>query len=318
MAEPGKRCPYSDYRALAEHSRNARTGWGNSRMTSGMPSSGSRGQGLVAASDGLPALAVSEHVREKEFAIEGMISIFNNGMQNKWNRRYYIDLFAGPGRCVIKGSGEEVDGSPILAAKSKVKFTDYFLADNSSVSIEALKKRIDGLGSKELAIFNYYLGDADAVVDELAVNLPEGRTSLGLAVLDPWGWDFSFKALAKLSQGRRLDLVINFPVLPMIRNQGRELPGLDRFMNGSNYKESLDYAMKHENPNVTSTRVLLDFYENELKGIGYKYINDQVEVENSVRRPQYHLIFASKHERGSEFWDKVTNRQETGQMRLEF
>ncbi len=177
-------------------------------MPSSAPNGGSRGQDLVTASDGLAALEVPEHVREKEFAIERMIAIFTNGMQNKWNRLYYIDLFAGPGRCLIKGSGGEVEGSPILAAKSKVKFTDYFLADNSSDSLEALRKRVDSLGSMELASFHYYPGNADTVVDELTANLPEARTSLGFAVFDPWGWDFSFATLAygrNLTYGRRLD-----------------------------------------------------------------------------------------------------------------
>ena len=108
-------------------------------MTNSTPNSRSRGQGLVTASDGLPALLVSDHVREKEFAIERMIAIFNNGMQRKWNRRYYIDLFAGPGKCLIRESQEEVEGSPILAAKSKVKFTDYFLSDIDSECLEAVE-----------------------------------------------------------------------------------------------------------------------------------------------------------------------------------
>ena len=286
-------------------------------MTKNIPSSGSRGQSLVTASDGLPALSVSEHVKEKEFAIAHMIGIFNNGMQNKWSRRYYVELFSGPGRCVIKESGEEVDGSPILAAKSKAKFTNYFLADISPDHLKTLEQRIAGLGLRDRASLLYYPGDADTIVGKLTADLPEARTTLGLGVCDPWGWDFSFETLANLTEGRRLDLIINFPTVFIKRNWRRELPQLDRFMNGKDYRQAFESAMTREDPGITPTRVLLDAYEKELKSIDYKYVRDQVGVKNSTGLPLYHLIFASKHERGSEFWDKVTKRQESGQIRME-
>ena len=250
-----------------------------------MTSSGSRGQNSVTASDGLPALAVFDHVREKEFAIQRMISIFNNGMQKRWSRRYYIDLFSGPGRCVIKGTNEEVEGSPILAARSKVKFTDYFFSDIRLDFLEALKKRIGAFSFEESARVNYYRGNVDAVISELAADLPEARTSLGLAVLDPWGWDFSFSTLRELTSERRLDLVINFPIVNIKRNWRRDLPLLDRFMNGRDYRRPFESAMTREDHGVTPTRVLLDAYKKELRNIGYGYARDHVGVQNSRAFP---------------------------------
>ena len=281
-----------------------------------MLNSGSRGQGLVTASDGLAALEVAGHVREREFAIERMIDIFTTGMHKKWEQRYYVDLFAGPGRCVIKDSGEDVDGSPIIAAKSRVGFTGHYLADSNSYCLEALRERINGLSSKEMDNFHYFCGNADSVVHELMPKLPEGRTSLGLAVLDPWGWDFSFAALARLTKGRRLDLVINFPTVFIKRNWRKELPQLSEFMNGNSYRKSFEDAMTRQNPGTRPTRVLLDFYKKELQGIGYKFVRDHVGVKNSLGLPLYQLIFASRNKRGSEFWDKVTSRQESGQFRM--
>ncbi len=285
-------------------------------MANNKPNSGSRGQDLVTASDGLPALAVSDHVKEKEFAIERIINIFNSGMQHKWNRRCYIDLFAGPGRCVIKESGEEVDGSPILAAKSRVQFTDCFFVDGNLECLDALRKRIRGLGLKELDRFHYYPSSADSAVAKLMADLPDSMTSLGLAFLDPWGWDFAFETLATLTDSRRIDLVINFPTVFIKRNWRRELPQLDKFMNGSGYRESFELAMTRQDPWATPTSALLDSYKKELHGIGYKYVRDQIGVKNSQGLPLYQLIFASKNERGSEFWDKVTDRQESGQIRM--
>ena len=43
-----------------------------------------RGQELAKASDGLLALSVAEHAREKEFALKNITGIFTQAMKNKW------------------------------------------------------------------------------------------------------------------------------------------------------------------------------------------------------------------------------------------
>ena len=276
----------------------------------------SRGQELAIGSDGLPVLEVASYAREKEFVVGRIIDIFNTGMQNRWNRRYYIDPFVGPGICRIKDDAAEIDGSPMLAAKSKTKFTDYFLADNNAESLSALRHRITGLELPGQTGVHYYLDDANVAVAQIMDDLPPARSSLGLAVFDPWGWDFSFDAIAKLSQGRRLDLVVNFPIAFIKRNWGKDLPELDEFMNGSSYKAQFRAAMQRTAPGDKAARVLLDAYTGELEKIGYSYIRDHVMVDNSQHLPMYYLIFASKHERGADFWDKVTQRKESGQIRM--
>ena len=282
----------------------------------GSMSTSARGQGLVVASDGLPALEVAEHAREKEFVINGIVNIFTTGMQGKWRRLYYIDPFAGPGVCRIKGSAAEIDGSPIVAAKSKVKFTDYFLADKDKGSLDVLRQRIKGLKLPETVHFEYSVNDADLAMNEILRDLPPPRTSLGLAVLDPWAWDFSFDSLAKLTSGRRLDLVINFPIGYIKRNWNREMPQLDQFMNGTNYKDPFQAAMQGALPGEKPARVLLDAYSDELGRIGYTYIKDNVVVDNSKHLALYCLLFASRNPRGAEFWDKVTQRKQSGQIRM--
>ena len=74
--------------------------------------------------------------------------------------------------------------------------------------------------------------------------------------------------------------------------------------------------MRRETPGELPARVLLDAYTNELKTIGYNYIRDRVMVANSRNLTLYYLMFASKHERGADFWDKVTDRKQSGQFRM--
>jgi hypothetical protein len=39
-------------------------------------------------------------------------------------------------------------------------------------------------------------------------------------------------------------------------------------------------------------------------------------MPNSKGVKLYHLVFASKHRRGNEFWEKITRRTPGGQLRL--
>jgi hypothetical protein len=68
-----------------------------------------------AESDGLIARASGGGAREKVYYLERYLEIFSVGMKARWGGRlYYLDLFAGPGKCRIRDTGEEIDGSETI------------------------------------------------------------------------------------------------------------------------------------------------------------------------------------------------------------
>lgn len=68
---------------------------------------------LLPQDDGLPARPSGEWAKEKLFYLKRYIHTFSTAMRDKpWRRRIYIDLFAGPGKCVIKKTQEYLLGSP--------------------------------------------------------------------------------------------------------------------------------------------------------------------------------------------------------------
>ena len=93
-----------------------------------------------------------------------------------------------------------------------------------------------------------------------------------------------------------MDIVVTFPVGFIKRNWRKALEPLDRFLGGDAYKEPFVRTMETD-PRMAS-RVLLDYYEDRLRGIGYRYLNDEVWVPNSKGVKLYHMVFASKHPRG--------------------
>ncbi len=55
--------------------------------------------------------------------------------------------------------------------------------------------------------------------------------------------------------------------------------------------------------------------------IGYGYwgpnlVRNFYANKNAKDVPLYHLVFASKHRRGSDFWDKIIQKSSTGQLRM--
>ena len=271
----------------------------------------SRGQELTKASDGLFALSVAEHAKEKEFALRNITGIFTQAMKNRWpGRLYYVDLFSGPGRCVIRDSNAETEGSPLIAVEAP--FAYYYFADADESSIGALRKRVAGLNCSGKRL-HYYAGKAEQTVDEVLRELPHPNRSLGLAFLDPWAWDFPFEALRRLTKGRRLDILVNFNIGYMKRNWRYESPELDSFLNlPADHRE----FFKTKGQGIPDTRTLLDHYEGELRKIGYEFTADDRPVTNSNNTPLYHLIFGSKNELGKTLRDAVSQKTLSGQLTM--
>jgi three-Cys-motif partner protein len=62
-----------------------------------------------------------------------------HGVVKKWEAKLaYVDLFAGPGRSIIRDTGEEVEGSPVLSLK--YEFAKYIFVDKPEV-LSSLSKQ---------------------------------------------------------------------------------------------------------------------------------------------------------------------------------
>jgi len=263
---------------------------------------------LVVGSDGELTLTVGRWAKDKLFYIKRYCDIFNTGMKRKWAVRTYIDLFAGPGKCLVETTKEEIEGSPLLALSCKVSFTHYFFNDIQPDVIKSLKTRVAFYRSANVVYFNK---DCNLVVDELLQKLPLG--SLDFCFIDPFNWEISFNSVRKLTAERQMDLAVTFHVGGMKRvahNPPQEL--LDFFPDRSWQQE---YEKATETGKLKG-RVLLDAYERGLKNLGYGAIKDYVLAVNKRNVPLYYLIFASKHPRGADFWDKIAGRSAAGQLRM--
>ncbi len=263
---------------------------------------------FAAGSDGKLVIKAGPWAKDKLFYIKRYCYILNAGMKNKWPIRTYIDLFAGPGRCLIEGTKEEIDGSSLIALKCKVPFTHYFFNDIEPRLIESLQARAKSFDS---ATISYFSRNCNELIDDLLRKLPSD--SLDFCFIDPTNWQIKFDSMRRLTAKRQMDLAVTFHVGAMKRTASTPPQDLLDFFPDSNWQQEYKEARKVHRP---TGRILLEAYERGLRDLGYHAIKDYVLETNRRKVPLYHLIFASKHPKGAEFWDKIACRSETGQMRM--
>jgi len=100
-------------------------------------------------SDGLPVRKSGIWATEKLYYLERYLDIFSVGMSKIWaGNLFYIDLFSGPGSCMIPETQVEFDGSPLIALK--FNFTKYFFFESDSVCFSALKSRVESRSPEKL------------------------------------------------------------------------------------------------------------------------------------------------------------------------
>lgn len=274
-------------------------------------------------SDGLPVRCVGLWAKDKYFYLGRYFEIFTAAMRNKWKGElYYIDLFAGCGKCRVRETGEEIDGSALISLSVRYPFKRYFLVELNADAADALRKRIENSLYKDRV--HLIQGDCNEKIDEIIAEIPE--KSLSLAIIDPTGLHIKFDTIQKLTKDRRVDLVITYPEgMDIKRNLSRYIKQshsiLDDYIGDKYWRKLFPQDIK-DIVQLTSSHIekkLIDYYKGNLGKLGYNEIKsgEEILIKSSQRNlPLYYLLFASKHPLGHTFWRKISSITPTGQMKL--
>jgi len=266
--------------------------------------------------DGLAVRGSGTWAEDKLYYLERYLKIFSVGMKNKWGGRlYYVDLFAGPGRCLIRETQKEIDGSPLVALVG-FDFAKYFFFEMDQGCFEALGARAKKCAPDKWEKTKMIPGDCNDTIEQ--ASLPyEG---LGLAFIDPTGISqISFEAIRRLTTGRQIDLIINFPEGMGIRmnlHQYTQIDAnaLDRFMGSARWKER--YQQSLTSFDQVCAEIAKEYLAN-LGSLGYLAVDaDWIPVKTDQNRLLYYLLFASKNPRGNDFWRKIKRIGPRGQREL--
>lgn len=264
--------------------------------------------------DGLIKEDIKRHTLEKHYYLTRYIDIFTTSMKKKWKQLHYIDLFAGSGITELKNTEKLGWGSPLIAAQNpKNVFNKLHLCEKNKEKYQALKTRIKRIENPpEIQIFN---ADGNKKAKKIIDDIP--RDSLCLFFLDPYGLHLNFETIKILSQ-RRGDLIIFYPdKLDILRNWHKyyydnSKSNLDLFLgDDSNWRE----VLSNTSP-ANYIDKLAETFQKQLNKIGYCYSGK--ERIPGKGKSLYLLIFASKHKRGLEFWQKISSTKANGQKTFKF
>ena len=261
--------------------------------------------------------------------------MFTNSMVNKpWRERFYIDLFSGPGKCVLRENGDIILGSPLISLAIPHPFTSYIFIDENKECIDALKIRCKSHEANKN--ITYENADGNKIVNNIVKRIKaidnifiKGKwSSINLAFLDPNGLELEWSTIEALSEINKMDLIIHYSQSGLTRNL--ELccddPNdnvIDKFFGDKNWR---GIHKQNQIQSETVTRAhsqLIDYYKKKLANLGYIDIHtlghepyDPLVRTSQTKAPLYRLLFASKNRLGHDFWGKVTQKDAYGQTRL--
>ncbi len=272
---------------------------------------------IVSTLDGLPLRCVGGWGRDKVFRLLQYLGIFTQGMKNFY-ALHYIELCSGPGRVINRQNRNEFDGTAIalLRHPHAALLTDATFIDLDDDVLETLEKRINGL-RQPTPVTYVVKGDYNSVesIDDAIRHIPSD--DLCLVFVDPTDLSLPFSTLAHLANSLgRADLIINVAdgtdfvrnAKKAIEKDGPVRRKYERFLNAPGFfeREEIRRLSSEKELKVAFLRQL----ERGLGELGYKHF-DREPIKH-----YYGLLFATKHERGLDFWKKAQRIPPDGQRSL--
>jgi three-Cys-motif partner protein len=252
----------------------------------------------VAESDQLPIRDSGPWIDTKHKLLAYYAHLFATGMKNSWKSRVYLELFSGPGKCLIRDTGREDLGSPLKVIDHE--FTKFIFTEKNTLAAEALSRRLDCSTNSTLA--EIWCGDCAEAINK--IQIPD--RSLTFAFIDPTGIAHApFALIETLRKKTRCDLLINIQhgmgikmnIHQYTPDAGEE-SALTQFLGHDRWKKLPRHNAKEFFVGV------LDLYKKQLEKLGLNYGGREVLISNNQGIGLYLLLFASGHQRGSEFWAK--------------
>ncbi len=251
------------------------------------------------ASDGLPARVSGPWAEDKLEALSRYSHIVLRAVKDKWEGLCYLDLLAGGGKCILRGSDREFDGSPLLALEcTDPPFSSVVLVESDRRLCEALRIRTASARDRTAIIE----GDCNASDAIAAIRGAVPARALSIVFVDNLGLDVTLSTISRVVAGRAMDLVVTFQVSDLKRNAGLALSNTteaarwDGFFGTRNWRRVIsDFEAKRiAAPDLGAA--LGDFYSERLAKVGYS-VRGQMNrpMANTKGAALYRVMLFSKH-----------------------
>jgi len=248
--------------------------------------------------DKLPIRESGQYIEQKHSRLAYYSDMFATAMK-QWKHRVYLELYAGPGRCLIREGRTESEGSPLKVLD--LNFTRFIFIERDEELAEALKKRIQHHPrANSVEIWN---GDNFQALEH--VDIPK-KDALTFSFVDPTGL-VEMSLIRKIKEvAPRGDMLINLMDsmgIKMNRFQYKADSGpncrLTRMLGHDGWKKHLRLSKPE------FYRKINFLFKEELRRL--HYLTDDFDVKVTLKGSVhlYSLVFAAGHQRALEFWQKA-------------
>ena len=268
------------------------------------------------ADDDLPVDEVGIWALEKHERLRKYISA-SRGARRKYlppvgtGGATYIDLYCGSGKAVIRDTGQEIDGSPLVAFKcardGNARFSEIHIGDADAAKRSSAAKRIRALGSVAIE----HEGPAERAIASVANHLnPSG---LHFAFLDPFSLqDLPFSVIRELSRFQRMDMLIHVSAQDLQRNLHSYVK------NGDERLETFAPGWRKIVSTTQSQQAiragLMNHWLSSIRALGVSPAEGIELVSGERNQRLYWLVFVSRSDFATGLWEDI--RQVSGQAKL--
>ena len=226
----------------------------------------------------------------------------------------YLELYAGCGSCICKGTDCCVDDSELRVLKTKAKFSKYIFVVRTPQDAENLKQLTAAYNSGNVEVIS---GDCNnkKVIRQLFDLIP--RSASSLALIDPPGyrrvrWS-TIELLAKHGvdwKGNKIELLIIFPLeMALLRNLARPecQKSITRLYGNQQWEDIKGQKLEGKAELDEVRHSLVELFKTGLRGLGYRYVED-FKPAGHLRQAFYHLILASDRASGAEILNRAWSK----------
>ena len=258
--------------------------------------------------DGLLTTSAGEWAKEKHRLLAQYIDA-SWGARGKWGPPTYVDLYSGSGRQFIEGSGQIIDGSPLVAwgacNRHRAPFAEVLIADAKKL-VEVCETRLKALRCPvKIAAFS---------AEDAAVMAAKNVDSSGLHLVfaDPYNLKhLPWRVFEPLLKVPRIDLIVHFSQSDLTRNLDRyfrqDPSPLDDFAPG--WRRRVEHSEA-----VQMRGRFFEYWVGRFKAEGFKLADSVPLVVNTKSAPLYRLALFSRHDLAGKLWNSVADKTSQGKL----
>jgi three-Cys-motif partner protein len=237
-------------------------------------------------------------------------------------RWLYIDAYAGPGYHLSKSTGEIVDGSPLIALKTRPPFHEYHFIDSEPERAQRLRF----LAGNRDDVFTYSKDCNDVLLGQVFPRARYSDYKRALCLLDPYNIDLKWEVIEAAGASKSIDIFVNFMIMDINRNAMRRDPDravaskvaqMTRLWGDETWKdEGYDQVQTLFDPiptKVSNERFAEAFRKRLQKKAGFKHVPSPMPMKTKTNSVIYYLYFASQKAAGMDIVNDIFNKYKAKQ-----